>query len=284
MAAPAWIGSKTGMNRWQQPLWVARPHLAQRYPSIRTRVGTPSLPDSAVQNIMAFAGRTRFGNRRRMMKRRGKKRRRGIIRKKVPRSLTTQEKVIRAKLVDGYTSAGGASGALDVRFLNVMDICDPTSGHTNQQILGYNEWAAFYRKACVIGLSVRVRMHNKSSVGVMFGITPMPENQSNNTLTSYEHYMELPGTVSRLLSPDVDHAVLTYRLAPRKFLHLKSLRDEDAFHCVLATETGPSRTFWLNVWLQPIDGSTQSAHECVIEYDFLIRLFDPIVPARSTDT
>lgn len=271
------------MNRWGAPLMVARPRLAERYPSIRTRVGQPPLSADLVRTVMGYYGPLRSRTARKM-KKRGTKRRRGVIRRRVPRALTSREKVIRVKLVDGFTSAGSAAGALDVRLLNVMDITDPTSGHTNQQPLGYDEWKALYRKACVIGLSVRVRMHNKSSVGVMFGITPMPENQGNTALTSYEHYMELPGTVSRLLSPDVDHSVLTYRLSPRKVLHLKSLRDEDAFHCVLPTETAPTRTFWLNTWIQPIDQATQSAHECVIEYEFLVRLFDPIVPARSTDT
>lgn len=271
------------MNRWQQPLMVARPRLGDRYPSIRTRLNPPPLPASVINHIMGYVGRTRTARRTRV-KRRGKKRRRGVIRKRVPRAITSNEKVIRVKLVDGFTNAGGASGALETRMVNVMDITDPTSGHNNQQPLGYDSWAQFYKKACVLGLSMRVRLHNKSTVGVMFGITPMPENQGNTALNSYEHYMELPGTVSRLLSPDVDHAILTYKLSTRKRLHLKSLRDEDAFHCSLATETAPTRTFWVQTWCQPIDAATQSPFECVIEYEFLVRLFDPIVQARSTDT
>jgi len=96
--------------------------------------------------------------------------------------------------------------------------------------------------------------------------------------------MEMAGTKSKLLSPDVDHSIIDYKIGTRKHLHLKSLRDEDAFHCVLSTEAEPTREFYIVTWFQPLDAATQCGYECIITYEFLIRLFDPIVPARSTDT
>lgn len=240
----------------------------------------PRAPSTSVKPAMARRTRTMTTFRRRKTKRR----RRGIIRRRIPRALAPTEKVIRAKLVDTFTSAGGAGGALETRLVSVMNIPDPTSGHTNQQFLGYDEWKALYRKGVVLGIKLTVQVHNKGSVGMLFGVTPMPENQNNTALTTHEHYMELSQTKSFLLSPDVDRGVIVYKMGTRRWLHVKSLRDEDAFHSVLAAETEPTRTFWITTWFQPIDAATQCAYECVITYEFLIRLFDPIVPARSTDT
>lgn len=217
-------------------------------------------------------------------RKRTKRRRRGITRRRIPRALTTREKVIRAKLCDSFTSAGGASGAIETRLVNVMAIPDPTSGHTNQQFLGYDQWKELYKKGVVIGVKMKVEVHNKGSVGMMVGICPQPENNTNSTHNSFEHYCEQGQTKSLLLSPDVDKATLFYKLGTRKWLHLKSLRDEDAFHCTLSTEAEPTRTFWITTFFQPVDQSTQCGYECIITYEFLIRLFDPIVPARSSDT
>lgn len=228
------------------------------------------------------AMKRRFRGRRRPL-RRIKRRRRGIIRRRVPRTLVPRSKVITARIVEGYTGSC-AAGAIEVRFLNVMDIPDPTSGHGAQQILGYDQMKLLWKKAVVLGLRTTLRVHNKSTVGCMFGITAMPENQGNTTLTTYDHYMEMPQTKALLLSPEVDHSIITYTVSTRKHLHLQSLKDESDFHSVLATESGPTRTFWMNYWVQPVDKTTNGPFEVVATHDFLIRLFDPIVLARSTDS
>lgn len=249
--------------------------LTRMRPPINTNSFKPSEKISvSTVNRMANKKRTK----------RNRRKRYGVVKYRVPRVITSREKLIRAKVVDSFTSAGGAAGALETRLLSAMNIPDPTTGHTNQQFLGYDQWKEFYRKGVVLGVKITLRVWNKGSVGMMYGITSMPENQGNTTLTSHEHYMELPNTKARMLSPDVDNGVIVYKVGTRKHLHLKSLRDEDAFFNTLATETEATRTFWINMWFQPIDAATQCGYEAVATYEFIIRLFDPIVPARSTDT
>lgn len=277
----ALIGSKTGMNRWHSGLDVAR----LRPSNIRARhsTGLLNLPPHIQDMVRSYIPVRRAGRvATRTTRRRKRGRRRGIIRRRIPPTLTTQTKVIRAKITDGFTSAGETGGALAVRLHSVMDVIDPTSGYTNKQFLGETQWKALYNKAVVLGVKVLIRCHNKGTVGMIFGVAAMPENKSNSYLTSYEHYGEYPRTKQRLLSPDVDHGVLVYKVNTRKHLDLKSLRDEDAFHNNLTTGTSASRTFWLNHFFQPLDKATQCPFEAVIEYEYLIRLFDPIVPARST--
>lgn len=272
--------------------WQAGPQLFARRPiavglerpSKRVRVSGPDAPtggflSSALRSARGRRSMPRLGRRR--FRRR---RRRGIIRRRLPRVLASRQKVVRGRVCDSFTSAGGAAGAIETRLLNVMAIPDPTSGHAALQFLGYDQWSQLYRKGVVIGVQMTVRVHNKGSVAMMFGICPMPENKSNGTLSTFQHYLEMGQTKTRLLSPDVDNQVLTYKLGTRRWLHVKSLMDEDAFHSTLATEAEPTRTFWITTFFQPVDQATQCAYEAVITYDFLIRLFDPIVPARSTDT
>lgn len=192
--------------------------------------------------------------------------------------------IVRGKVVDGFASSGGAAGAIESRLCSAMNIPDPLAGQGDAQFLGYDQWKALYRKGVVLGVKVTFRVHNKGSVAVMFGAYALPENKANSALTSYEHIMECPGSKHKLLSPDVDNGVVVLAVNTRKHLHLRSLRDEDAFHSTLATETEPTRSFWIHTWVQPVDAATQCAYEAVLTYDFLIRLFDPILPDRSTDS
>lgn len=218
-----------------------------------------------------------------MRKRRRGRRRRGIIRRRIPRALMPREKVARCVAVYPVISAG-TSGALIAQGVSMFDITDPFGGASNVQPLGYDQWKGLYNKACVLGLKVTIRVHNKGTAAVMCGITLLPESQGNTTLTPFEHYMELPTTKSRLLSPDVDHTVIVSKVNVRKHMRLKSLRDEDAFHVDLDNETAPTRQAYVHCWVQPIDKSTTNPFEMVVTAEYLVRLFDPIVPARSTDT
>lgn len=150
--------------------------------------------------------------------------------------------------------------------------------------MGVEQFKALYKKAVVVGVKVTIRLHNESSVGIMFGVTPMPESQSTTALTAFQHYMELPSTKARLLSPEVDHSVLTYTLGTRKYLHIRDLIGESTCINDLVNGIGASRTSTIHFWAQPVDASTTSGVEMVITADFLVRLFDHIVPARSTDS
>lgn len=246
----------------------------------RPRVAIPE-PDGG---FLSIPSRFKMCPRNRSRTQKRKRRRgRGIIRRRLPRTLWSREKVIHTKMVDSYSSAGGASGAIEMRQISAMNVNDPFGGSSTQQFLGFDQWKTLYKKACVLGIKITARLHNKGSVGAMFGISAHPENQANTALDNFEHYMEIGPTKARLLSPDVDHGILTFTINTRRHLHLKSLRDEDAFHCNISTDVEPSRTFYLAVWHQPVDQATQCAYEVVLTYDYIIRLFDPIIPARSTD-
>jgi len=166
----------------------------------------------------------------------------------------------------------------------MFDLTDPLGSSGSAQPLGYDQWKALYTKAYVLGCKVTVRVHNEGTVGVMFGITAMPESQGNTSLSDYNHLMELPSTKSRILSPEMDHSILTYSVNPAKHVGLKKIQDEDAFHVTLASETQPARTAYIHVWQQPLDKATTNNVEVVITAEYILRLYDPVIPARSFDT
>lgn len=176
------------------------------------------------------------------------------------------------------------SGACEVRSVKMFDITDPWKANGAEQPLGGDQLRQLYKKAVVVGVKIIVRMHNKGSAGVMFGVTPMPESQADNGLTSLQHYMELPATKARLLSPEMDHAIIAHKVGTARHVGVKKLRDEDAFHCDFAGEVGPTRDAYIHTWVQPVDQTTTNAVECVITVEFLVSLWDMVVPARSTDT
>jgi len=207
-----------------------------------------------------------------------------LIRRRRVRALQPRSKLVRVKV--SYPKVLTlTAGALNAFATKIMDLTDPRDGDGNEQFLGYDQWKTLYNKAVVVGLKATALIHNTTSKGIMCGITPFPENQSYTTLASIGHYMETPGTVSRLLSPEVDHTVLSRKLGTARHFGVRKLMDEDAFHCKLPSETAPTRDAYVSFWaaeIDPVAGDVKV--EFVVTLEFLVRLFDPIIPSRSTDT
>lgn len=176
------------------------------------------------------------------------------------------------------------SGALSMLPINLFDITDPYVGNSAAQPLGYDQIKTLWNKCYVVGVKVTAMVHNKGSAAVQYGFTPMPENQGSTALTTIAHYMELSGTKSQMLTPDVDRSVLIYKINPSKYVGVSRPRYEDAFHCDLDNETAPTRTAYLHLWCQPLDAATTNTCELLLKTEYLVRVFDPIVPARSTDS
>lgn len=214
--------------------------------------------------------------------RRGKKR--GVIRRRVPRLLQSPTKLIKVKVSD-YQAMTCTTGAIEVRSLQGNSIDDPFRSAGTGQPLGYDQWKALYRKAYVLGAKVKFTVYNNQSTALMYGITAIPENQVGSALTSYEHYIESPKTVSRLLSPDVDHGFLINKQSTKKMLHLSKIKDNDECVVNLVTETAPSKEYHFQCWIQPVDQtSTLTGVQTVIDIEYIVLLCDPILPSRSVET
>lgn len=219
-------------------------------------------------------------------KTRGKKRRMGRLRRRIPRALVPSSKIVRLRAVDTVAHDFSASANLQGLAYSMFNILDPWGTHGSAQPLGLDQLSALYRRAVVVGCKIIVRVHNQSNVAMVVGITPMKESQGTTLLSGAEHYMEVAATKSRVLSPEMDHGILGHRIGTRKWVGVTNLKDESAFHCDLVSVTSPTRDAYWHVWGQPLNGGVTPTDgtdrlEYLITSEFLVRLWDPIVPSRS---
>lgn len=234
----------------------------------------------------AVSTQTRMGKRSRtytQTKRRSKKRsRRGRIRRALVSVPIPRSKLVKMRAV--FTQQRTCtSGALSYSLFSLNDITDPFVSHATVQPLYYDQLKTLWKKACVVGASIYMRVHNGGAAACMVGIVPAPESQANTALTEYEHYLELPRCKSKMLSPDVDREVLGHAVSIKRHFGVRNLKDEDTFHCDLSTDAGPTRTAFWHVFFRPVDKTTTVTLDCVFTLDFIVLLWDRVIPARSSD-
>lgn len=221
---------------------------------------------------------------RRFRRRLRRRRRRTFRKRRIPRLITSSTKLIRATAVDTY-AVTYTSGAIAMYPIQGNSIDDTFSVNSNRQILGYDQWKAFYKKAKVLGCKVITTYHNGSSGVILAGITPMSKNQGTTNLTDYEYYMEVPGTTWKMFSPDVDKGTLVAKRSTKKMLKVNNIKDASELEIDLVNETPPTDNYYFHVWSQPFDMTTAlTGVQLVVKVEYVILLYDPIIPARSADT
>lgn len=204
---------------------------------------------------------------------------------KVIRSLTTSTKVVKCQVVESANGLTFTAGALNNLTIQGNSFDDPFGSGSTQQPLGYDQWKALYKKAKVLGCKVTYSVHNGSTGAVVVGITPCSKNQGTTALSNFEHYMEAPGTKYRILSPDVDKCTIVARRSTKKMLKINNVRDASEIEMGIDTETPPTDNYYFHVWAQPLDQTTAlTGVQTVYKVEYIVLLYDPIIPSRSTDT
>lgn len=233
-------------------------------------------PDPAAA---ARAMRIRRGGSRRLRRRRGLRRRK--ILRRIPRSVCPPSKLLRVVVVDGYSTTTTVNTVTDSQEVSRLNIVNPTTNSLNQP-LGYDQWKNFYQRAKVLGIRITFTVHNAGTQAIVFGITPVPENQAFTDAT-WPTLAEQPGTKYRILSQDVDHGVLTYTGSTKKFFKIKDIKDAEEISCDIASDSGPSRDGVVVVWWAKhnADDANTVAVNYIIKTEYIVLLDQPINPARS---
>lgn len=258
---------------------VRRPIKAAPSSLKRARSEDPDLASNKMPRLSGY--------RRSVKVRRKPQRRRFRKRRRIPRSLTTNSKMIRVRAVDHFVHQTHTGGALEMTPVQLNSIDDPFTSTGTGQPLGYDQWKALYKKAFVAGSKVTLRFVNgDNTYNFMVGLTPMPLSQAATGLTDYEHYMEYPATKSLIVTPDMDKQWLFSKVSTRKHLHLSKLRDVDEIRVDLVNETAPADLAYWHIWSQPLTKTADPTGgvEFVVTVEYLVVLIDPVVPSRSVET
>lgn len=232
--------------------------------------------------------RTRSFTRRTKYNRRRKRRLRKIFRR-IPRTLSPPSKIVKTRIVyPANFATTTTTTTLRHILVHMIDVTNPitdvTGTATNYQPQGFDQWAAFYRRAKVLGCKITFTLHNAGDAAIVFGITPIGENNST-TAVAWDVFCERPGGKYRILSPEVDHAVLGYRSSTKRAFKIKDIKDSDDIACNLASQTAPSRSNYFSCWVANHSAATAAKNvDIILKVEYIVLLDQPLSPARSVYT
>lgn len=184
------------------------------------------------------------------------------------------------KTCQSFNLDPGAAGALNSITFKLNSAYDPSGSLGAGQPLGYDQYTALYQRAGVVSWRLKLELvSTDNTYPIVVGCTPMV---SSTALTSYNHYKELPGTVSTVVTPDVDKNFLYAKGGIKKWFMPKSGRmfaDDTITHGVGAD---PSRILYLHLWAQDLSAANDTAAvRCIATLYQTVRFYVPEIPARS---
>lgn len=235
----------------------------------------------------AAAPATRMAKRARSYTRTTKKRRfkRRRMRRPAKRitNLWPPTQLVKFRQVMAYSSSPAAGAGLTLHNYKANSLDDPFGGGGNQLPLGLDQWAAMYKKYVVVSSQCFVKIHNTSSTGsVTFGLTLRNPGETA-TLGSAEAYLETPMTVSKLLSPDLDHAALGMSYRAKRYWHVRKFMDHDELHGDFGTApSSPNKSCYVTFWHQDTNNSDAYTLEGYVTFEYVCLLFERVTPSRSS--
>lgn len=192
-----------------------------------------------------------------------------------PKSIVRRFKTVK------YFTLNPVAGDLYSQQLKLNSPFDPNGGAGSEQPLGWDQYTALYQRSAVVSWSVNIEAVSTDNTNpIKIGFTPMV---SSTGLTEYQHYMELPATVSTVLTPDIDKTLLRSRGGVKKWFLPRGgrmLADDTLSHGTSAGD--PSRILYGHVWAEAMDGAADPAtvHFTVTMWQTCV-LYVPAIPARS---
>lgn len=216
------------------------------------------------------------------MTRRGGRRRRRAFRR--PRRIRTLQPFSIARWLNTsmYFYLDCGAGTLTAQQLHLNSAFDPMGTlSATQQPLGFDQYASLYKRTCVIAWRLAFEaVSTDNTHPVVVGFTPTTQSSA---LTSFSHYRELPATVQRTVTPDLDKLFFSARGGIKKWLTPrggKILSNEDL---TATTSADPNQILYGHVYAQAMDGAADPAKiHFTVKLRQLVVFFDPVVPARST--
>lgn len=208
-------------------------------------------------------------------------RRRRLIRRSRAVTLWPRQKLVKMVMSFGGQFTSG-TGTINVTVVKANSLNDPTGSLTAQLPLGMDQWATMYQKYVVVGSKAYVRAHNQTSTGSMlYGISL---KNTNVSLTNWQYYCETPLTVSKMLTADVDHSGLGSSYNAKRFWKVRKFMDAEDQQATLdpASPTDPTDLAYYHLWAQDVNQTEAVTYEFVVNIEYYVLVFDPIIPSRSS--
>lgn len=204
-------------------------------------------------------------------------------RRKSRRKATFIPKTIVRKLKTSFSlSLDPSTGNIATYLFNLNSAHDPLgNASATQQGLGADQYDALYKRYTIVGWKVKVEaVSTDNSAPIVIGFTPTAQDTA---LTNYNHYKELPATVSRIMTPDIDKVYFSTKGSVKKWLLPyggRILIDD-----TLSAEMGssPSKILFGHLWAQGANtGADPGAVYVIGTLEQVIVYYDTKIPARST--
>jgi len=233
--------------------------------------------------LLADASMAKRSRTRTTTRKRSKRARRGRLRRvrRVP-SLFPSSKLVRMRAVTAFSTSPDTPGTIKTHTIKWNSLSQPFGGLSNVLPLGCDQWAAMYRRYCVVGAKLFIKVHNVTSTGaVTYGLTPYAAGNTT-AATEAAGFLEMPGTRSRLLSPDMDHSGLAIGMSTKRYAHVRNLKDAHNLHGDLAAQpSAPTTELRAYFWHHDTNATETYTIEGFLTIEVVVLLLDRILPTRS---
>lgn len=197
-------------------------------------------------------------------------------------NLWPHQKIVKFRL-SSTAQYSGTTGAIGTNAWKANSLSDPTGAATAQLPLGLDQWAALYTKYKVLGSKITIMAHPETITGSAFvGLSLF--NSATPPATDLDHYRELPRTVMRMVSPDIDVTKLSLKYSYKGYPHhIKQIRDDDQQEGTFSTTPGDPTDVgpYYHIWVQDANKTQTVTFEIQAVVEYIVLLYEPTAPSRS---
>lgn len=201
-----------------------------------------------------------------------------------PRELWPRMKLVRLKSTVSnalYHSAGTWDGTNGWRAIKANSLNDPWGTLSSALPLGLDQLANLYQKYVVVASTIVIDAHPSSITGG--GRIGLALRNNNTDLASADYYGEVPMSIVRVCSGDIDVMRLAMRYKAKKFWKVRKFMDAEDQQATFTTTPGdPTDIAYYHFWIHDLNANEAMTVEFKATITFDLLLFDPVIPSRSS--
>lgn len=204
-------------------------------------------------------------------------------RRRIPRGITSQKRVVKLRYCDHVALNPGIS-LIDSHVFRANGIHDPDYTGTGHQPMFHDEVAALYNHYCVIGSKITVKIqYTANSANVGMGAVGLFLSDDPTYANTVNALTEQNRSNWRMVSPSYyDKPItLTKTFSPRKFFNIVDPKD-NVLRIGSAFGSSPTEQASFVLWAGSADTTQDhSSFSCYVMIDYIVMLSEPKEVAQS---